>query len=181
MIAEEEAAGWRLRECIRLRGLAATHRHELMRRLRMLEEQEAWKREAGFDRIEIITEIDSQPLRAGFDSEPLYTKLDNPRWLHSLEEHKLDMDVEIERLGLETLLSQPAPSPQDDVPPRQSPAVGMGSEEPGLPRAGKQSMEREGIFIFQASLDGCTSLDQEGTTKLLQIYVGVKAETATSE
>ena len=35
-----------------------------MRRLRMLEEQEAWKREAGFDRIEIIAEMHAQRLHA---------------------------------------------------------------------------------------------------------------------
>ena len=41
MIAEVEATIWRLRECIRVRELAATHRLERIRHLRMLEEQEA--------------------------------------------------------------------------------------------------------------------------------------------
>ena len=41
MIAEEEATSWRLRECIRVRELAATHRLGRMRRLRMLEDQKA--------------------------------------------------------------------------------------------------------------------------------------------
>ena len=42
-----------------------------------LEEQEAWKREGGFDRVEIIAEMHAHTLRldAGFDSEPLYTGL----------------------------------------------------------------------------------------------------------
>ena len=59
-----------------------------------------------------------QHFLAGFDSEPLYSKLSNPRWRHSPKEHKLDMGVEIERLRLETLLSQPALSPQDDLWPQ---------------------------------------------------------------
>ena len=59
IIAEVEAASWRLRECMRLRELAATHRLGRMRRLRMLEEQKTWKREAGFDRIE--TALSYQP------------------------------------------------------------------------------------------------------------------------
>ena len=43
MIAEVEATSWCLRQCIRVRELAATHRVERMRRLQILEEQEAWK------------------------------------------------------------------------------------------------------------------------------------------
>ena len=54
MIAEVEATSWRLRECIRVKDLAAPHRPERMRHLRMLEEKKAWKREADFDRIEIM-------------------------------------------------------------------------------------------------------------------------------
>ena len=57
------------------------HRLEQMRCSRVLEEQKAWKREADFDRIEIIAEI-----HAGFDSEPLYTELYNPRRSYSPEE-----------------------------------------------------------------------------------------------
>ena len=130
MITEVVATSWCLRECIHARELAATHRLEQMRRLWMLKAGEVWKREAAFDRIEIIAKTDTQRFRAGFDSEPPYTKLFNPRWLHSPEEHKLDMDVEIEWLRLEVLLSQPAPSRQYDLSPRRSPAVGTGSEEP---------------------------------------------------
>ena len=137
-----------------------------MRRLRMLEEQKRWKREAGFDRIEIIAEMREQHFLAGFDSEPLYSRLYNPRWPHSPEEHKLliDMRVEIERLILEILIMQPARSPQDDLLPRRSPMIITGSDEPGISRAQTQSKEREGIFSLQASLDVflhvCTSPEQ---------------------
>ena len=103
IIAEVEATSWCLRECIRVRELAATHRLERMCRLWMLEKQKAWKRKAGFDRIEIIDEMREHHFLVGFDSEPLYTKLYNPRWPYSREEHKLDMDAEIERLRLEIL------------------------------------------------------------------------------
>ena len=103
---------WNLREHIRVRELAATHILEQMRRLRMLEEQQAWKREAGFDRIEIIDEMRAQHFRAGFDSKPLYSKLYNPKWPHTPEEHTLKMRVDVERLRREIVLSQPAPPPQ---------------------------------------------------------------------
>ena len=87
----------------------------------------------------------------------------------------------MERLRLQILLSQPALSPQDDLSPRHSSAVGTGSKEPGLPHAGTQSTEREVFFPLQARLDGFTSLDQEGTTILLQTDVGVDdAETGTN-
>ena len=49
IIAEVEVTSWRLHQCIRVRELAATHRLGKMRRLRMLEEHKAWKREPGFD------------------------------------------------------------------------------------------------------------------------------------
>ena len=41
------------------------------------------------------------------------------------------------------VLSQPVPSPQYNLSSRRAPSVDMGSEESGLPCAGKQSMERE--------------------------------------
>ena len=43
IIAEVQATSWRLRECIRVRELAATQRLGQIRRLRMLEEQKPWK------------------------------------------------------------------------------------------------------------------------------------------
>ena len=119
----------------------------------MLEEQKkAWKREAGFDRIEIIVEMHAQRLHAGFNSEPLWTY--NPRWPHTSEGHKLGMDVEIEELMLEILLSQPAPSPQDDLSSQRSPAVDTGPDEPGEPRAETQQTEQKGTFTLQVSVDG---------------------------
>ena len=85
-----------------------------MRRLRMLEEQKAWKRQAGFDRIEIPSKMRAQDLHAGFDSKPLYTELYDPKCPHTPEEHNLEMDVDVERLRVKIPLSQPAPLPQDN-------------------------------------------------------------------
>ena len=88
-----------------------------MRRVRMLEEQEAWKREGGFDRIDITAEMHAQTLRrlhAGYDSEPRYTGLYNPRWPHNPEEYTPEMSVEVERLRLEIIFSKPPPPPQYD-------------------------------------------------------------------
>ena len=161
----------------------------------MLEEQKAWKREAGFDRIEITAEVDARRFRVGFDSEPLYTKLYNPRWPHTPEEYALEMRVDVERLRMEILLSQPAPPPQCDSSPRRLPAVdtgsdeprtprrlpaiGTGSDEPGVSLAESRSTKREGGFSVQASVDvflrvNCTSTEQECI--LLQPNVGVDDE-----
>ena len=63
MIAEVEAISWRLRDTIRVRELAATHRLGQMRRLPMLEEQKAWKREVGFDHFETAAEMDETRFR----------------------------------------------------------------------------------------------------------------------
>ena len=71
----EEATSWRLRECIRVRELAATHRLGRMHRLRMLEDQKASNREAGFDRIGIAAEMDAQRFRTSLDLEPFNTNL----------------------------------------------------------------------------------------------------------
>ena len=146
MVTEVETTSWRLRECIRVRELAVTHRLERIRRLRMLEEQEAWKREAGFDCIKIIAEMDTQRFRADFDLNSLYSKLYNPRWPHTPAEYTLEMNGDIERLRMEILPSQPVPPPQCYPSPRRSPAVGTGLDEPGLPRAETQSREGEGTF-----------------------------------
>ena len=72
-----------MREPIRDRELTSSHKLEQMRRVGMLEKQAAWKREGGFDRIEIIAQIHKQTLRrlhAGFASESFYTRTYNPRW-----------------------------------------------------------------------------------------------------
>ena len=82
-----------------------------MRRLRMLEEQKAWKREAGFDKIEITAEMDKQRLRTGFDLQLFYTKLYNPRWPHTPDEYTLEMEVDVGRVRMRILLSQPPPPP----------------------------------------------------------------------
>ena len=129
-----EATSWRLRECIRTRELAATHRLWQMRRLRMLEKQKAWKREAGFDRIDRAAEMDAQRFRTNLVSEPFYNKLDDPRRPHTHDEFALEMRVDVERLKMKIVFSEPAPSPQCDPSPRRLPAVDTGSEEPETPR-----------------------------------------------
>ena len=48
----------RIRETIRVRELAATHRLRQMRCLLMIEEHKIWKREFGFDRVETAAEMD---------------------------------------------------------------------------------------------------------------------------
>ena len=142
-IAEVEATSWRLHECMRVRDLAATHRLGRMRRLRMLEERKAWKREADFDRIGTIAEMREQHFLAGSHSEPLDTKLYNPKWPHTPEEHTLEIRVDVERLWMEIVLSQSAPPPQCDSSTRRSPAIGTGRDEPGVSRAENQPTERE--------------------------------------
>ena len=112
IIAEVGATSWRLRECIRMRKLAVRHRLGKMHRLRMLKEQEAWKQEAGFNRIEITGKMDERRLRTGFDSQPFCTKPYNPRGSHTPDEYKLEMEVDVERLRMEILLSQPTPPPE---------------------------------------------------------------------
>ena len=124
--------------------------------------------------------MDAQRFRTTLDSELFYTKLYNPRWPHTPEEHTLEMRVDVERLRMKVVYSQLAPPPQYDSSPQQSPAVGTGSDEPGVSRAESQSTESEGIFPLQASVDGflhvsCTSPEQECI--LLQPDIGVDDET----
>ena len=96
----------------------------------MLAEQKAWKREVGFDRIETAAEMDAQRFRTSLVSEHIYSKLYNPRWPHNPDDFTLEMRVDVERLRMEIVFSQPAPRPQCDPSPRRLPAVGTGSEEP---------------------------------------------------
>ena len=112
----------------------------------MLKELEAWKLEAGIDRVEITAEMDAQHFRTGFGSEPFCTKLYNRRCPHTPAEYTLETNVDAKRLRMETILSQPAPPPHCDLSPRRFPAVGTGLNEPGAPHAETQSMERKGIF-----------------------------------
>ena len=92
------------------------------------------------------------------------------------------MRVDVERLRMELVLSQPVPPPRCGSSPRLSPAVGTRLDEPELPLAKMQSTKHEDFFFLQASLGDCTSLDQEGITILLQTDVGVDdAETITTK
>ena len=81
-IAEIEATSWRLRECIRVPELTSIHLIGQMRRLWMLEEQKAWKREASFDYNETTAEMNTLRSRTNPVSEPVcYSKmLFNPGW-----------------------------------------------------------------------------------------------------
>ena len=71
-IAKVEATSWRLRETIRVRELAATHRLGQIRRLLMLEEHKAWKRELGVDRIETAAAIDEKMFHTSTVSEAFF-------------------------------------------------------------------------------------------------------------
>ena len=71
MVGEEvEATSWHLRETIRVRELAATHRLGQMRRLLMLEEHKTWKQKFGFDRIETAAEMDENRSRTSTKPVP---------------------------------------------------------------------------------------------------------------
>ena len=112
IIAEVQTTNWRLRQCIWVRELTATHQLGQMRRLRMLEEQKAWKREAGFEYIDTAAEMDAQRFRTNVVSETSYSKMSTPRWPHTPDELRLEMRVDVERLRMEIVLSQSAPPPQ---------------------------------------------------------------------
>ena len=162
-----------------------------MHRLRILEEQKARKREAGFDHIETAAEMDAQRFRTNLVSEPFCSKMISPKWPHTPGKFTLEMRVDVERLRMENVLSQPKPPPQCDPSPRRLPAVDTGSEEPGTPRRSpavgtgsdepevSRAEERGESFPLQASVDiclrfNCTSPDQECI--LFQPDVGVDDE-----
>ena len=96
-----EATSWRLRECLRVRELAATHRRGQMRRLRMLEEQKVWKREADFDRIDTAAEMGAHRFHTSLVSELFYSKLCNPICPHTPDEYALEIRADVERLEME--------------------------------------------------------------------------------
>ena len=78
MLEESTAISGCIHKLIRIRKLAALHKIEQMLRVQMLEQHAAWKRESGFDRIEIIAERRVETLRhlyAGYDSEPFHVGL----------------------------------------------------------------------------------------------------------
>ena len=72
MIAAVEVTSWRLHETIRVRELAATHRLRQMRRLLIIEEQKAGKREFGFDRIKTAAEMGEKKNRTSLASDPFF-------------------------------------------------------------------------------------------------------------
>ena len=73
IITDVEATSWRLCETIQARELTAMHRLGEMRHLQMLEEQKAWKREAGFDYTETAAEMDARRSRTNLVSEPFFS------------------------------------------------------------------------------------------------------------
>ena len=102
-----------------------------MRRLLMLKEQKAWKREYGFDRIETAAEMDEKRFRTSLVSDPFfYRNTFNPRRPHIPDEFTLEMRVDIERLRMEITLSQSAPQPQCDPSPRRLPAADTDQRNP---------------------------------------------------
>ena len=188
MVADLAITRGRVRKLIRVRELAASHKLEKMRRVRMLEKQAAWKREDGFDRIEVIAEMHEHTLRrlhASFDSEPLYTGLYNPRRPPTPEEFTLDMNVEVESLREEILLSQPLPPPEYDLSLRRSPAAGTGLDEPGVLHTKMKQTKQEKNFSFQADVDdfshvNCTRIPKREGTSFFQADVGINPETTTT-
>ena len=83
------------------------HRLGQMRRLRMLEEQKAWKREADFDYIDTAAEMDARRSRTNLVSEPFFqSKMSNPRWPHVHDEFTLKMRVDVEGRRMEIVLSR---------------------------------------------------------------------------
>ena len=122
--------------------------------------------------------MDAQRFCINLVSEPFYSKVFNPRWPHTPDEFTLEMRVNVERLRVEIVLSQPEPPPQchpsprwlpvvdtgskEPGTPRWLPAIGTGSDEPGVSRAETQSTEREEFVSLQANVDdflrfNCTS------------------------
>ena len=148
MIAKEvEATSWRLRETIRVRELAVTHRLGQMRRLFMLEEQKTWKQEADFDYIETAAEMDARRSRSNIISETFfYRNMFNPRHQHTPDEFTFEMEVDVELLRTGITLSQPAPQPQCNPSPCRLPTVDAGSEEAGtLRRSSANSNNEPGV------------------------------------
>ena len=188
MIAEEvEASSWRLRETIRVRELTATHRLGQMRRLQMLEELRTWKREFGFDYIEIAVGMGA---RYSNSKIFFYRNMINPKRPHTPDEFRLEMKVDVELLRMEITLSQHAPQSQCDPSPRRA-AVDTGLEEPGTPPRSpaigtksdglgvlriETSMEEEGLLPLQTSMDRFCNFNFTGTEQeciLFKSDVGV--------
>ena len=124
-------------------------------------------------------------VHAAFYAKTLYTGLYNPRWLPNSEGFTLAMNVKVERLSMEILLSQPRTPPRYNLPPQQSPVAGTRLDEPGVPHTVTQQTEREGTFPFHSGIDGflcvdCTRIPEQGGNLPSQADVGVKPETTTT-
>ena len=142
----------RVHKLIRVRELAASHRLEQMRSVKMLEKRATWMRENGFDRIKVFAEMHEETLRrlpVGLHLKPFYTGLYNPRRPPTPDQYTVNMKLEVETLRLEILLSQPLTPPQFDISPRRSPAAGTGFNKPRVPHTEMQHMEQEGTFLFR--------------------------------
>ena len=149
---------WRLQETVRVAKLAATHRLGQMRSLLMHERHKVWKREFGFDRIEMATEMDEK--RSRIRTSPLPNPFFDrsmviPDHPHTPEAFSLQMKMDVEGLGVEIILSQP-PLSECDTSPRRA-AVDTGSEEPGTPPQPPAISTGSGpvgfFFSFKASRD----------------------------
>ena len=112
MIAEVEPTSWRLCETIRVKEIAATHRLGQMRRL-------------------LIDARGAEGLEA---RSFFYRDMFNPRRPHIPDDFTLEMKVDVKRLRVEIILSQPAVNTWSEEPGslRRSPATGTGSDEPGV-------------------------------------------------
>ena len=180
----------RMSEDVKATIWAATHRLGQMRRLLMHEKHKVWKREFGFDRIEMAAEMDEKRSRTSTSPVPnplFYRNMVIPNHPHTPDEFTLEMKVDIEGLRMEIILSQPTSS-ECDPSPRHA-AVDTGSEEPGTPpqspaistglpgaSQAETQMEEEN-FSFETSIDGFlnqnfTSTEQESAL-LHQQDVGV--------
>ena len=186
---------WRLRETVRVAKFAATHRLEQMRSLLMHERHKVWKREFGYDRIEMAAEMDEKRSRTStspVSNTFLYRNMVILEHPHTPEEFHLQMKVDVEGLRMEIILSQLSSSKCDTSPQRA--AVDTGSEEPGTPTqspavskgSGPEAQQAEtqmhgGMFSFEASTDGLldknvTSTKQKEPALLCQQDVGVDDE-----
>ena len=108
-----EATIWRIRETIRIRELAVTHRLGQMRHLLMHKKYKTWKREFVFDCIETATEMDEKRSRTSTSSVPVplfYRNMVIPTHPHTPDEFTLEMKMDVEGLRMEIIRSQPASS-----------------------------------------------------------------------
>ena len=95
-----------------------------------------------------------------------YRNMVIPRNPHTPDEFTLGMKVDVDGLRVEIILSQPAssqcdPSPrraavhtglEDPGKPRRSPAIGTGSDGPGISRF-ETSTDEKGLFPLETSID----------------------------